>query len=464
MGTPAQFDHDVFRILLYRNDATELLLETASDGLHIPTVPISGHTRVAEEITAAIKRTWSFETVCLFTLSPDDPSHLPVRYQVVESCQPEAGLPAGMQWCPVVSLPVGAFEDPGELAAIENSLTTLDQYRRGELSGFFGRPGWLETAKEWVEAQALRFGLRLNGKLRQLNASPLFSLIRFETSGPALWFKAVGKPNLHEYSITLKLAMLLPTFVPYVIASQPNWNAWLSVEAEGNHLDGSSLFEDWQTTVSALVDLQIASLGNGLHLIEAGCKDIRVGSLLSLVEPFFDSMAELMKIQTKTTPIPLSRSEIAALAGEIRSTLEDLSDTDIPNVLGHLDFNPGNILVSQGRCVFLDWAEGSVGHPVFTFQYLLENLRRWRGTDSQEEKSLITLYANHWTTLASPSEIATAVALAPLLSAFAYAAAGRSWLNRKSIRPETAALLRSLARRMKYEAEALVERRPLCSR
>jgi len=60
-------------------------------------------------------------------------------------------------------------------------------------------------------------GVRLTGKFRQLNASPTFSLIRLETNGVALWFKATGKPNEHELAIALSLARLFPRYVPRVL-------------------------------------------------------------------------------------------------------------------------------------------------------------------------------------------------------------------------------------------------------
>jgi phosphotransferase family enzyme len=458
MSTPAQLDHGLFRILLHRDDATQLLLESDAGRLRLPAVPVAPRTRVAEEITAAIKNAWNLEAYCLFTL----PSNDTTRFAVLETSRHDAATPPGMQWLPVLSCSVGSFENPADYAALQNSLAALDQYRRGELLGPFGKPGWPRKVTDWVEAQAARFGLRPNGRFRQFNASPTFSLIRFETNGPALWFKAVGEPNLHEYSITLKLATLLSTFVPRVIASKPEWNAWLSVEAEGAHLDSTTSDNDWLSIATSLANLQLASFGNGLHLIEAGCKDVRACSLQSLVDPFFDGMAELMAQQVKHAPPPLSRQEISVLASEIHSSLQELSNSAVPNVLGHLDFNPGNILVSRERCIFLDWAEGCVGHPFFTFQYLLEHSRRLRGLNASFEKALLSVYTAQWQSYLSPRDIATVIRLVPLLAAFAYAANTRSWRSSGSLRPGTAGYFRSLTRRMNREAQALRERSFTC--
>jgi hypothetical protein len=462
MGTPTQLDQDIFRILLYRNDATELLIETCSDGLGIPALPITAHTRVAQEITAAIKSTWNLETYCLFNLPCDDPSHAPIRYQVVESCHREAPPPRGMRWLSVASLTVGSFADSKNFRAVETSLTTLDHHRRGTVPGAFGKPGWLREVKKWVTAQADAAGLHLTGEFRQLNASPTFSLTRFETDGPALWFKAVGEPNLHEYSTTLKLASIFPDFVPRILGSRPEWNAWVSVESDGSHLDASSGLTAWTAVAENLALLQISSFGRRFELINAGCKDLRPCSLLSNVDPFLDAMRELMERQTKPAPAPLSRQELVSLGQDITVSLEGLDECAIPNTLGHLDLNPGNLLVSGTSCMLLDWAEGYVGPPFFSFQYLLEHLRRWQAKDANLEETLLSSYARHWTRFASPSEIATVLRVTPLLAAFTFAVSISSWRERQIIGPENAAYLRSLTRRMKREADALDERRTVC--
>jgi Ser/Thr protein kinase RdoA (MazF antagonist) len=173
-------------------------------------------------------------------------------------------------------------------------------------------------------------------------------------------------------------------------------------------------------------------------------------------------MAELMELQTKSTPLPLARAAIRSLSEEVRSCLDELSAINIPNTVGHLDFNPGNILVSPEQCVFLDWAEGSVGHPFFTFQYLLEHWRRFHGVEPDSEKMLASSYALPWRAFASPDEIAKSLALAPLLTAFAYAA-HLNWTNPDVCRrPDTAAYLRGLVRRMKREADAITTGRVPC--
>jgi hypothetical protein len=462
MRTSTQLDYDLCRVLLYRRDASELLLESKADGLGLPVVPVLRFRRVAEELTAGIKDRWNLDTCCLFPVLQGISSPLSIPFHVVELSSREAETPAAMRWMAATSLSAAEFRDHDDFVAVQASLVRIEGFRRGELPGAFGKPGWPRTVTEWVAERAATVGLSLTRKFRQLNASATFSLVRFETDGPALWFKAVGEPNVHEFPITLAVARLFPHFVPRVIGHRADWNAWLSVEAEGTHLSGTAPLSNWQQAAATLANLQIASCGHGLRLIDAGSKDIRICSLVRQIEPFFERIAELMELQTKPTPLPLDRAEIRSLSENVRWGLDELNAVNIPNTLGHLDFNPDNILVSPEQCVFLDWAEIYVGHPSFTFQYLLEHWRRFHGIEPDREKILASSYALPWRAVASADEIAKCLRLAPLLAAFACAAHLNGRNPNVCRRPDTAAYLRGLVRRMKRESDALRERRVTC--
>jgi Ser/Thr protein kinase RdoA (MazF antagonist) len=463
MCTPTQLGQNLFRILLYRNDATELLIEGDSQGLRLPAVRVPAHTRAAEEINAAIKNIWNLETYCLFALSSDDPLHSRIRCHVVEVCRPEANIPAGTKWLKVVSLSVRSFEDSADFSAIQKSLATLNQYRRGELPGTFGKPGWLRTVTEWVETEAAAVGLCLTGELRQFNASPDFSLIRFATDGPALWFKAVGHPNQREYPITITLANLFPIYVPRVVATRSDWNAWLATEVEGTHPDNNSTFEAWTIVTTALATLQIASSGRLLHLLHAGCREATVSALYALIDPFLDFATQLMEQQTKLSPRPLSRDDLFLLGEEIKFSLHRLEACNLPNVLGHLDFNSGNILVSSEHCVFLDWAEACVGPPVLTFAYLMDCFDRMGSHDGHQQKQIISDFVKAWKVLVSPALLVSALEVAPLLGLFAYIAGSDVQRSQGRLQnPRTMEYLRSLLRRMKRAADDRPKRRISC--
>jgi hypothetical protein len=307
--------------------------------------------------------------------------------------------------------------------------------------------------------------IRLTGNFRQLNASASFSLIRFETTGPAVWSKAVGKPNSHEFNIVSILAALFPAYLPPIIAVRPEWNAWLTTEVEGTSPDADSDFSTWKTISARLAELQIASVHEVRRLTSAGCRDIRVSSLLNSTDEFFSIMNKLMKLQTKAPPSILTSEEILDLSNRIKEILSLLAASGIPDALNHLDFNPGNILVSGDRCTFIDWAEAAIGHPFLTFQYLLEHLTRLRPDRADQREELVSAYASQWKRFAPPSAVSHSLALAPLVAVFAYAVSTGTWREPEMFTsPRVAGYFRSLVRRMKREADALENRSLECIR
>jgi len=70
-----------------------------------------------------------------------------------------------------------------------------------------------------------------------------------------------------------------------------------------------------------------------------------------------------MAAQQKQPPPPLTIRELAFLGERLQEAISVLQDFGFPETLGHIDFNPGNILITPARCVFLDWAEACVTHP-----------------------------------------------------------------------------------------------------
>jgi hypothetical protein len=465
MNTSTECERDSYRLLIIRRNATELLLTIAGCKFSLPAVEIPRWERAAPLLTAAVKDLGDFEAHSLFTLSTERPLDgvSRIRYQVMESSVPNRKSPRGWRWYWVLvsSLCDKSFADSEDYRAIRSATAELEGYASGLLHGPFGKPSWIRGVFEWVEREIAPLGLRITGRFRQLNASPTFSLIRMETNGPAIWFKAVGEPNLREYPITLTLAKLFPAFVPKIIATRSDWNAWLVTETEGTHPDESSEIATWMTVAKRLADLQLASFGQTLHLIDAGCRDARICSLLELVEPFLEVMAGLMEQQTKASPAPLSRTELRTLGAQLQDVFSHFNTSAIPHALGHLDFNAGNILVFQNQCAFLDWAEACVGHPFVTFQYLVEYLRRYRPSNTSWEPALTSAYVESWRSFVDPDEISAAVAAAPLLAVFTYAAAGGLWRNPDRLaHPDTAKHLRSLTRRTKREADRWAIQRP----
>ena len=458
-------ERETRRIILLRGKNPDVLI--GFDGAYrtLPEVEIPRWQRVAETLTAALAETCGVDAISVSSLEapPAESSGQQICYEVMEPIGPNANAPREKEWVTVDSLVESRFRDPSDFQAVRQAIAQSMAYAENRSRGPFGRAGWFPELQQWVQEEIGAHGLHLNGRFRQLNACPTFSLIRFETDGPAVWFKAVGTPNQREYPLTLALARSFSRFVPQIIATRPECNGWLAREAEGTLLNECSTLSYWEAAAQDLAELQIASLGKSLHLLDPGARDLRAWTLADFVEPFFGTMGEAMGRQTKIPPAALAREELRSLSARVRDALAVLDETGIPTTLGHLDMNPGNIVYSPTGCVFLDWAEAFVGHPFLTFEYLREHFRRTFGQNDSQGTQFVARYTSRWRAFASESDIRRALDVAPLVAVFAYASGNDQWTDpRRLAEPRTAGYLRSLTRRMEREAHGLVERSVPC--
>jgi hypothetical protein len=462
MESQEQSERQICRAIVFGRDGTDVLLKLTEAGFAFPCVEIPRWERLAENLTAALKQDWGCDAVCLFTpdVSSQDGNADGHHYEVME-CWHDQHI-GGTDWKSVHSLTADSFQDESDFRTLTRCLHELDAYEH-DPSSPFARKGWITLVRAWATDAIRPLGLELGPSFRQYNASPSFSLIRLETNGPAIWFKAVGEPNLREFSITLKLAELFPMFVPEILGTKIEWNAWLAREANGANLGETRDIGFWKKGATDLARLQIESISRSDSILNSGAHCLKTDKLLALIDPFFDLVARLMEKQLKVPPATLGREELRLLKLRIEDSLTLLEDLGIPNTLGHLDLNPWNLVVTADVCVFLDWAEAYVGPPFFSFEYLLQHFRREVGADAVRESELVNAYEAPWRQLLPGDLTSEALALSPLAAVFAYAAGTSAWREEDRLRdPKVSAYFRSLARRMNREAIQFSERRPAC--
>jgi hypothetical protein len=463
MDAPNDTGQDSYRLLITRRAGSEILVAGNGSAWSLPRTEIPSRQRPAEQLTAAIRKSLGMETYCLFvpTPLPSVRTGSDVNYAVMESVKQNDPAPSGTCWMPAGVL--DDYCDVKEAKVVSEAVGELNSYLSGEKPGPFGRAGWLRDLFQWAEEQVAPLRIRLTGNFRQLNASPTFSLIRLETDGVALWFKATGQPNEHEFVIALTVARLFPGYVPRILGVHAAWNGWLSAEVPGDSLDKIPEFSAWERAAEDLAELQIASMGKCSELLEGKCTDLRLPRLAQQIDPFCERMAEFMAAQRKQSPAPLARSELSSLRESLRDACELLESFHFPNTLGHIDCNPGNIFVSPDRCVFLDWVEGCVSHPFLTFEYFRQHAKRAIPGEPAASARIAAAYLRPWEAFFSPEDLRRAMAIAPLVAVFAYAVANNRWRSPETLQDAAAAgYLRSLTRRMYREAVQVAERSAPC--
>ncbi|MGB9309399.1 MAG: phosphotransferase, partial [Candidatus Acidiferrales bacterium] len=380
---------DAYRLIVTRRDGSEVLLSSRDSAWSLPSVEISRGQRIAAQLCAKLYAQCGFRAYCLLvpTLTPGN-----LHCAVMEVPDPGETASAGTCWIPLDAAICAEMESAEDRTVTQRSLEELGFYRREPNHGPFARLGWLPELFAWSEQQLSPLGVHLTGSFTQLNASPTFSLMRLETNDTAVWFKATGEPNLHEFPVTLALARLFPEYVPRVLGVHTSCNGWLSEEAPGMLLEDCEELAFWERVARKLAELQLASVGKCAELLESSCKDLRLPELIKHVDPFLARMAEFMVAQVKRSPQALDTTSLTLLSERLKEACALLHELHLPDTLGHVDFNPGNIVVSPTTCCFLDWAEGCVSHPFLTFEYLREHLRRRLGERDAAAERITAAY------------------------------------------------------------------------
>ena len=451
---------DAYRLIVFNQSGTAVLLKRRALGYELPLVNIPKLTRPALEITTLLRDRWHMPSVLLFSgvLQPTPDT---VNFAALEAPVRTCGLPEGMDWIPAHHA-ISHLLKNKKHSILESSYLRATSRMAGDDPEPFSRLGWLTNLQDWVRTAIRPLGMELKD-FHQLNGCETFALIRFDTTQQPVWFKAVGKPNLHEFPITVALAKLLPEYVPSLLATRPACYGWLMADAGGpplNEVDDSSA---WKDAAAVLAGLQIASIEAIDDLLEAGSRDLRTRTLLELVDPFLEVIADLMQQQTNVPPAILSRQELSDLGAILKNAVCCLESLGIPDTLGHSDFNPGNILVGSERCVFIDWAEAHVSHPFLTFEYLISHLRKDYPALARFEDAIRLSYIKCWQSVSLPEHVSEAFLFSPLVAVFAYAVAGNSWRDPERLKiPQVPGYLRSLTRRMKQEADSVPRRRVEC--
>lgn len=452
---------ETYSLIVFNPLGTAVLLDHQEGQDHLPKIQIPQFTRPAEEITTLLRNSWGLSSVFMFSgLLEDGPGDN--YFAVLESQDGIGQHPRGTEWFTIHHSLTSLLLATAERQALKLGYEKVQNRIHQNDVEPFTKLGWMSELQSWAGKAIHPLGMELLG-FRQLNGCETFSLIRFETTQYPVWFKAVGEPNLHEYKISLGLAHLFPNYVPSIIATRPEWHGWLMTDSGGQTLNDSVSPLDWQSAIKALGNLQIESIGMAEDLANVGCRNLGTDTLSELVDPFLEVMGDLMRQQKKSPPSILTREEIHELGIILKDALHCMTALQIPETLGHGDFNPGNIIVGPERCTFIDWAEAHIGHPFLTFEYFLSHIRKDYPSIATYENDFRACYSKAWSSIASPEQIAEAFVFSPLVAVFAYAAGGYVWRDSERIKvPGFQGYLRSLTRKMKQEADLLQRRRVEC--
>lgn len=443
--------------LILRNNDSEVLLSLHRDERYsLPAIEIPRSQRIPPHLVPEVQRRWNVDAICRFSFA-DENFKLGPRYVVLDASDSSNPLSNEARWVSVDDI---SWSDSESVVARNGFYATLRQansYKSAPSSPPFTQPDWFRVVTDWVQSGLEVNGMKLSGRWDQYNMGPSFSLICYETNGAPVWFKAVGEPNLREYSITAELTRLRSHYVPQLLASHHGWHGWLMLDVEGQHLDETADIEHWKTAVRSLAQLQIESIHACKSLLAAGCEDLRAQQLRSRIEPFVSIVAQLMEIQPTTPPRILDRRDLLFVEASLQRAIGELELLGIPDTIGHSDLNSGNVLVNEDRAVFLDWIPSHIGQPLITFEYLLALLGRFRPDNECWKAELRNVYCQTWKSISLDDQMLKALKVTPMIAPFVFAVSCPGWNDEvRSLSPVLKKLMRTLARRIFVEAQSFV--------
>jgi hypothetical protein len=435
-----------YRVVLVDPVSRRVLASEENGLFRVPRISIPRGTRVARQIQTELKRSWCMAIVMLDFLSAANGNSPCVVAEILMT-----SIPNGFRAMSAEQIANDELSDEERIRL----LNVLGD----EVTSPFSRIGWIDQAIEWVEG-ATGHQLSSKASVEQYNAGGAFALLRFPMSdGYSYWLKATGVPNANERLLTRLLSQLCGSRLPRLVAEKVDWNAWLMMEEACSVsvllTEPDDVVRLLGQAVESLAELQTKTVGLDQALIDAGAFDQRLQVLRMGADPLFACMCEAMTFQSSTKVPRIEKSRLQEIRNLFEEACHRAECLNIPSTITHGDMNLGNIVFTGGRCQFIDWSEGYVGHPFITFQHLLLlNPLEDPRTRASVDDALKDIYRTAMSRACNSEQMDGGFALMPLLAA-ASALYGRGdWLHSGSRDvPSRYAYARTIARYMEHAAQ-----------
>ena len=430
------------RVAIVDPSSKAVLALQMSDRTTLPHVQLSRRTRFAQQLTSAIYATWGLQVLILDSLKTGSSS---------TNCIVVALLIAGVPGPQFSILPAERLIG---CALSNQEAGLLFEMLKGKRANPFSRLGWIDDAISWIVTAT---GQKLSSKrqIEQWNFGGEFALLRLRMDeGGCYWLKATGKPNKHEYDITVCLSELYSDFLPPLIATRKEWNAWLTKEF-GEPFADLPPADAMTCAATNFATFQLETINGVEMLLSAGAFDQRLRTLREHIDPIFRFLADAMTRQRSTKVPPLGHERLQELAILVTDACDRMESLGIPDTLLHNDLNAGNILYDGRRCVFTDWSEAAVGNPFLACERLCR-------LNVNHGEVVHTAYRKLWIEQVGEAGIREAFTLAPLLDVFAYLYGRGYWIACENHPQYLESRARSLARHMDRIAHTFTLRDILC--
>jgi hypothetical protein len=370
------------------------VLALASDGgLALPRVPIKRIWKTdLGQICVELKERLGVATAVLRTATyiEDETQHQAHITYMLENRSPGWQPPAGARW---ISRPeLHELASPGQQAVIDSYFIEVAQGAVPEQRMPWWREGWLDQATGWIEAQLAALGMPLTGSVIQVQSGSISCILRTNTAGGAIYFKATANLPLfvNEPVMMAALAQRHPDLIPAPLCFDPV-RRWMLLPDFGQPVRDSGTLAARQDMLRIFGGIQRESIAHVEELLALGCLDRRLQRL-----------PEMAANLAGDTPllIDLTEPEIAqfrAALPKLAAMCLALGACGVPETLVHGDLHLGNVALRDGKYIFFDWTDTCITHPFFDLLSIFDDedrtaeaqlrdeyLRVWEGHTSRE--------------------------------------------------------------------------------
>lgn len=361
----------------------------------------------AETIIRLVRETWGLDTVLLRSPAYSaDRVARDVQLSLLLQAHPEA-MPAHGRWLPAAEVKeLMAGVAGAEL--ISAAVRELEQPLSGSRTPWYER-GWFAQAMAWADAALAANGLARQGLPGQHRSWGLSHVVRLETDGGTVYFKAAafdgaaaltgdGKPQgilfSNEAALLAGLTGRFPDLLPRLLAFDPD-RVWLLLPEFGPMLDDSTDVAIWEAALRLHARHQRAYVGKEADLADFGC----LSRPLDRLRVQFDAL--LLDDDVLAFLEPPDRARLHAIAEVARASIVEAAACGIPDTLVHGDLHAGNVAIGDGKPIFFDWTDASIGHPFLDLATFLQPSRLFEEAPDVRDR-LRAAYLDEWRGVAAP--------------------------------------------------------------
>lgn len=240
---------------------------------------------------------------------------------------------------------------------------------------------------DWAEAVLIGLGYTLLGTIQQIKNAYVSTIFRIPTDAGAMYLKITSSVYVNTAAKEKQLTDSMGG-TPVFVAVSPDGYAAITKEMPGCDCQTGDAGQH-KSWLESWGEKQIQTAGNNTNdLIDCSPQ-----KLLAEIADFERQVNHIFEATNR----PLSkadRSLLSAKLADVKASLEQLCQYQIPNALCHADIRPGNVRIMEDAEVLYDWGMAFYGHPFYDALHFLHVVRRQL---SEEQKAEIKdAYLSKW--------------------------------------------------------------------